>query len=172
MAELKGVYKVKNDSGNYDIVYLKTLAEQVVENANKRFVSDSEKSTWNNKANSNHNHDSVYAKLAGSTITGNFTFNNNVGVLGKNGSGTTYDIAKINSSNQTILGNTGLQTILTSSANPKAKVGSNEYVLYHTGNKPSATDVGAYSKTEADSRYKLKSDLVFTDTISIVTPAT
>lgn len=123
------------------------------------------------KANTSHNHDSAYLKLSGGTVTGNVAFNNNVGVQAKNTSGSAYDIAKINSSNQTYLGTESLPTIIASSSNPQAKVGSNSYTLYHTGNKPSASDIGALTQSIADSRYKLKSDLVFTDTISVITPA-
>lgn len=51
-------------------------ASQVTENANKRFVSDTEKNTWNNgKADNNHNHDSVYLKPTGDgqNVTTTFT---------------------------------------------------------------------------------------------------
>lgn len=40
-------------------------------------------------------------------------------------------------------GNTVTPLILESSANVKFKIGSNEYIAYHTGNKPTAADVGA-----------------------------
>lgn len=170
MATINGIYKVKNSEGTYDVINLRTTAEQVVESSSKRFVTDSEKSTWNSKANASHNHDSVYLKLAGGSVTGNVTFNNNVGIQAKNTSGTAYSLAKINSSNQTFLGTESLATIIASSSNPQAKVGSNTYTLYHTGNKPTASDIGALTQSTADSRYKLKTDLVFTDTISIVTP--
>ena len=32
----------------------------ITESSDKRFVSDAEKSTWNNKANANHDHDTRY----------------------------------------------------------------------------------------------------------------
>lgn len=37
------------------------IASDITENSTHRFVTDTEKSTWNGKADSSHNHDSVYA---------------------------------------------------------------------------------------------------------------
>lgn len=50
MAIIKGTYKVLNNQGTYDTVYIKTDASQVVESNNKQFVSLTEKASWNNKA--------------------------------------------------------------------------------------------------------------------------
>lgn len=58
----KGKYRVFNGS-EYETIYLQTSAEQVIESESKKFVSQVEKNTWNSKADGNHNHDSVYAKL-------------------------------------------------------------------------------------------------------------
>lgn len=58
----KGKYRVFNGT-NYETVYLQTSSEQVVESESKKFVSQTEKNTWNSKAEGNHNHDSVYAKI-------------------------------------------------------------------------------------------------------------
>lgn len=57
----KGKYRVFNGT-NYDIVYLQTSADQVIESESKNFVSLDEKNTWNRKADTNHHHDDVYAK--------------------------------------------------------------------------------------------------------------
>lgn len=59
----KGKYRVFNGT-DYETVYLQTSAEQVIESESKKFVSTAEKSTWNSKADGNHNHDTVYAKIA------------------------------------------------------------------------------------------------------------
>ena len=58
----KGKYKVFNGT-DYETVYLQTSADQVIESDSKKFVSQAEKNTWNSKAEGNHNHDSVYAKI-------------------------------------------------------------------------------------------------------------
>lgn len=58
----KGKYRVFNGS-EYETVHLQTSAEQVIESESKKFVSQAEKNTWNSKADANHNHDSVYAKI-------------------------------------------------------------------------------------------------------------
>lgn len=61
----KGKYRVFNGS-EYETVYLQTSAEQVIESEGKKFVSQAEKNAWNAKADANHNHDSVYAKIGAS----------------------------------------------------------------------------------------------------------
>lgn len=58
MAIKKGIYKVLNSQGTYDTIYLQTDASQVIESDSKRFVSLTEKTTWNNKADSGHKHKS------------------------------------------------------------------------------------------------------------------
>ena len=40
MATINGIYKVKNSEGTYDIINLRTTAEQVVESSSKRFITD------------------------------------------------------------------------------------------------------------------------------------
>ena len=49
----------------------------IEEDASHRFVSDTEKAAWNNKSNSDHNHDSDYLKLSGGTLTGDLILNGN-----------------------------------------------------------------------------------------------
>lgn len=58
MATKKGIYKVLNNQGTYDAVFFQTDASQVIESDLKSFVSLTEKSTWNNKADANHKHTS------------------------------------------------------------------------------------------------------------------
>lgn len=59
----KGKYKVFNGT-SYETVHLQTIADQVIETSSKQFVSATEKSTWNNKANASHTHDDRYYKKA------------------------------------------------------------------------------------------------------------
>lgn len=61
----KGKYRVFNGV-DYETVYLQTSADQVIESESKKFVSQAEKNTWNSKADANHNHDTVYAKIGDS----------------------------------------------------------------------------------------------------------
>lgn len=58
MATRKGIYRIKNDQGEYDVIHLETTAQQVIDNPDRRFTSDAEKSKWDNKANSTHSHKS------------------------------------------------------------------------------------------------------------------
>lgn len=71
MATKKGIYKVKAENGNYDIIHLQTDASQVIESISKRFVTDSEKATWNGKANASHVHKSSDISDATNTNTAN-----------------------------------------------------------------------------------------------------
>ena len=87
---IKSKYRIKNARGTYDIMHFETSADQVVTSDQKQFVSNTEKSNWNgketttgaqqkadnalsqaksytdtsisNKADKNHNHDTVYLK--------------------------------------------------------------------------------------------------------------
>lgn len=65
---IKSKYRIKNSRGIYDIMHFETSADQVQETAEKVFVSPAEKSTWNNKSDLNHNHDTVYLKKYKSDI--------------------------------------------------------------------------------------------------------
>ena len=59
---IKSKYRIKNTRGTYDIMHFETSADQVVTSDQKQFVSNTEKSAWNNKSDLNHNHDTVYLK--------------------------------------------------------------------------------------------------------------
>lgn len=71
MATKKAIYQYDNGNG-WDEIMFKTTADQVVESSTKRFVSDTEKSTWNGKANASHTHN--YLPLSGGTLTGALKF--------------------------------------------------------------------------------------------------
>ena len=64
MATKKAIYQYDNGTG-WDEIMFKTTADQVVESSSKMFVSDSEKSTWNSKANGNHTHNYAGSSSAG-----------------------------------------------------------------------------------------------------------
>ncbi|WP_297131641.1 hypothetical protein [Terrisporobacter sp.] len=51
---------IAENANNY-VHPAKHNADVITQDANHRFVTDTEKQTWNNKANSNHNHDNTYA---------------------------------------------------------------------------------------------------------------
>lgn len=59
---IKSKYRIKNSDGTYDIMHFETSSEQVLTTDGKQFVSNEEKSAWNNKSDSNHNHDTMYPK--------------------------------------------------------------------------------------------------------------
>lgn len=101
--------------------------------------------------NTTHNHDSSYLKLTGGTLTGTLNandikiLNQNVGIVNKHGNtiirGSGEDVGI------TVVGNIHGCTYIDSSVNPQIRVGSTatNYSIYHTGNKPTKTDVGLSS---------------------------
>lgn len=100
--------------------------------ANTRHVTDTEKATWNGKLDK-----------TGGEVTGNITFPNEKGIYGKKANGESLTLARMLSSNEVYLGSTSAPLIIASTNNPRVKIGENYQTLYHTGNKPTANDVGA-----------------------------
>ena len=86
--------------------------------------------------------------IAGGTMTGAITMpnSNNGKILETKSDGTVVDGLYMTSSNNLRLGNTTTPLYFYSSNNPKIKVGDGtSQTLYHTGNKPTAADIGALS---------------------------
>lgn len=52
---IEGRYRLFNSENKYDVIHFETNANQVIENSSKRFISDSERIKWNNKADINGN---------------------------------------------------------------------------------------------------------------------
>ena len=76
--------------------------------------------------------------------SGNITMSsNNTYIYGKTTSGAQVSLLRLTNGNVTDVGNTSGHTCLLGNASPTYYNGSTTYTLYHTGNKPSATDVGA-----------------------------
>lgn len=87
------------------------------------------------KAFDSHDHDKQYLKLTGGSVEGHISLNNNVAFRGKNSSGTSVDLAKINSSNDIRLGHSSLKTIIASDkAELRVSDGSKLYKVFHSGN--------------------------------------
>lgn len=181
MATINGIYKVKNSEGTYDIINLRTTAEQVVESSSKRFITDAERSTWNNKANATHTHTSAQVSDATNANTANMIVkrdaygNFSAGTITANLAGNASTATTLSTA-RTINGTSfnGSANITTSVwgtarnitiGNAKKSVNGSADVSF------SLSEIGVLTQSTADSRYKLKSDLVFTDTISIITPA-
>lgn len=181
-AEKNKLAGIATNANNY--VHPSThAATMITEDSTHRFVTDAEKSTWNGKANASHTHNSIVSR-------GNVTAESGTTRPAVNGISMSQ---AYNNSYPTAYGNilnlkgTGDGQILvgwsgTSGAHAPVYVRSKRdnadanwsdwAQIYTTANKPTASDVGALTQSTADSRYRNKTDLVFTDTIQIVTPAT
>lgn len=101
--------------------------------SNTRHVTDAQISSWDSKAAGNHNHDSVYLKLAGGTVSGALTVLGSAasnsfkvrGIQGVTTDGSSLDALYLNYDN----------------TNPVYVNGTNK--VYHEGFKPTASDIGA-----------------------------
>lgn len=71
MATIKGIYRLLNNQGTYDTVLLKTDASQVMETADREFVSPAQKAKWDAKADSTHRHTSAEITDATNANTAN-----------------------------------------------------------------------------------------------------
>lgn len=72
------------ENANRYIHPLNHNASIIIENKNKRFVTDSEKSIWNSKSNSNHTHDDIYyteTEVNNKFVTKELLENNNYGYM-------------------------------------------------------------------------------------------
>lgn len=169
----KGIYKVKNSSGTYDDIYLKTSSDMVIEANDKLFVSQAEKNTWNGKANSSHNHTS----LTGITSLAFKTESSDRASISTviDGASTYFDFNLADDASQSdqwrwrfspsggsLFDAMILNPISLTNAELKVKgeIYSNGNKVYHTGNKPTLADIGAaasshsHDKTALTNAYK------------------
>lgn len=124
---------------------------------NTRHVTDAEKSAWNGKAAGNHNHDSIYLKLSGGTVSGALTVLGTAasnsfkvrGIQGVSEDGAELSALYLNYQNN----------------NPVYINGTNK--VYHQGFKPTPSEIGAAAASHgnhvpatqtADARKFLRND--------------
>lgn len=146
-------------------------------------------------AASNHNHDTVYSKLAhthaeylsisGGTLTGSLTLESNdttrnLQVVSKRGDNLAVMSTSATDGDFLFGGKLATDTAdfirdyIRISATKLQYTSSSRgtFDIYHTGKKPTATDVGAYTKAESDAKYVIKSQPVVTTSLSVCTPGT
>jgi hypothetical protein len=75
-----------------------------------------------------------FLKKAGDTMLGDLVFINNRGVFGKDTTGATRAIFKLDNADRVTVGHVSHPLRLNSSIDPKVVVGGNEFVAYHSGN--------------------------------------
>lgn len=164
--DFTAAYKTKLDG-------IETGANKYVHpsDSNTRHVTDAQITTWNNKAESNHNHDSVYLKITGGTITGATKVLGTAadesfkvrGIQGLSADGSTNDALYLNYNNE----------------NPVYINGSNK--VYHQGFKPTPAEIGAAATSHgnhvpatqtANARVFLRNDNTWQTLPSATTSAT
>ncbi|AEF43942.1 tail fiber repeat 2 protein [Serratia sp. AS12] len=103
--------------------------------------------------------------LSGGDITGLVRMSYKTGIYGLDAAGVQNNMVMLGNQtypNAVLLGGSSAPSIIVSQTNPQTLVAGKPYTFYHTGNKPTAADVGAYSKGEADGKFVKQSG----DTIS------
>ncbi|CAI2038344.1 pyocin knob domain-containing S74 family peptidase [Serratia liquefaciens] len=75
-------------------------------------------------------------------VNGNIEVDNGKTISFKNTSGTNLGVVTLSNSNTVGIGSTAVPISINSSTNPTVRVGATNYTMYHTGNKPTADDVG------------------------------
>lgn len=89
-------------------------------------------------------HTHSYLPLTGGTLSGNVVLNNNIAIGSKDTSGATKWLAWIDKTNNAQFGDVAIKSVINSNANPEVNVGGKGiYTLYHTGNKPTPSEIGA-----------------------------
>ena len=143
----KGASKATIDtSGNFSgKAATAGTADKATTLATARTITIGNKSnSFNGSANISYTLSDIGAVAkSGDSMSGSITFNNDQGIAVKNTSGTQCYIAFIDAGNTTVLGNPNTKLTIRSSETPNILVGSTWHTMYHTGNKPSLSDIGA-----------------------------
>lgn len=93
----------------------------------------------------------------GDVMVGELLLANRVFLGGLLTTGEEKKIAQIDDKNVLWIGDEALPLRVRAAQNPTVTINNKQETFYHTGFKPSATDVGAWSKLEADQRFLMKS---------------
>lgn len=93
----------------------------------------------------------------GDVMVGELLLANRVFLGGLLTTGEEKKIAQIDDKNVLWIGDETLPLRVRAAQNPTVTINNKQETFYHTGFKPSATDVGAWSKLEADQRFLMKS---------------
>lgn len=114
---------------------------------NPKITVDGEEYTLYHEGNKPNASDVGAFPIGGNTsdnpIMGNAYFANNHGILLKDTNGNNRRAAWMTDTNTMYFGDSSTQTNFQSSGTPSIKIGGTMYSMYHEGNKPSASDVGA-----------------------------
>lgn len=94
--------------------------------------------------------------LSGGDLTGLVRMSYKTGIYGLDAAGAQNNMVMLGNQtypNAVLLGGSNVPSIIISQTNPQTLVAGKPYTFFHTGYKPTAADVGAYSKPEADGRF-------------------
>ncbi|MEX3242410.1 phage tail protein [Serratia quinivorans] len=108
--------------------------------------------------------------LSGGDITGLVRMSYKTGIYGLDAAGAQNNMVMLGNQiypNAVLLGGSNVPSIIISQTNPQTLVAGKPYTFYHTGNKPTAVDVGAYSKAEADGKFVKQSGDTITGGLTV-----
>lgn len=147
-----GTVSTLSTSAKKVIPAINELKEEIDTNANDISTSNGSISKLKDDFNK-HLHDDRYLRLSGGNLTGMASMSNNTPFAGKNTSGTTYSIGKVDDVNNVVIGDVNAKTVINSrNSDVKINNGINEYKVYHSGND------GAGSGLDADKLDGIDSD--------------
>jgi hypothetical protein len=108
--------------------------------------------------------------LSGGDITGLVRMSYKTGIYGLDAAGAQNNMVMLGNQtypNAVLLGGSNVPSIIISQTNPQTLVAGKPYTFYHSGNKPTAADVGAYSKAEADGKFVKQSGDTITGGLTV-----
>lgn len=108
--------------------------------------------------------------LSGGDLTGLVRMSYKTGIYGLDAAGAQNNMVMLGNQtypNAVLLGGSNVPSIIISQTNPQTLVAGKPYTFFHTGYKPTAADVGAYSKPEADGRFVKQSGDTITGGLTV-----
>ena len=108
--------------------------------------------------------------LSGGDLTGLVRMSYKTGIYGLDAAGAQNNMVMLGNQtypNAVLLGGSNVPSIIISQTNPQTLVAGKPYTFFHTGYKPTAADVGAYNKAEADGKFVKQSGDTITGGLTV-----
>lgn len=108
--------------------------------------------------------------LSGGDITGLVRMSYKTGIYGLDAAGAQNNMVMLGNQtypNAVLLGGSNVPSIIISQTNPQTLVAGKPYTFFHTGFKPTAADVGAYNKADADGKFVKQSGDTITGGLTV-----
>lgn len=155
------------------MAYIKTNLNETTKTVAEQAARAYSKTVWNestpitaDKLNKIENGIASALPLTGGTLSGHVVLENNTAIGGKDTSGKTKWLAWVDKSNNAQFGDTSIKSVINSSVNPEINIGGQGiYTLYHTGNKPTPSEIGAAASSHTHNYLPLTGGTVSGETV-------